>query len=66
MGVILGLNVVVGLENNIFYSRGMLSKGNAPLVERVTRLARELDRAIATPTQAREMLGLAAEPRMWA
>jgi 3-keto-5-aminohexanoate cleavage enzyme len=66
IGVILGLNVVVGLENNIFYSRGMLSQGNAPLVERVARLARELDRAIATPTQAREMLGLAAEPRMWA
>jgi len=65
MGIIMGLNVVVGLENNVFLRRGQLADGNAPLVERVIRLARELDRTIATPAQARGILGLAAEPRVW-
>jgi 3-keto-5-aminohexanoate cleavage enzyme len=58
MGLILGLNVVVGMENNIYYSRGQLLETNAQSVERVVRLAKELGRPIATPEQARKMLGV--------
>jgi 3-keto-5-aminohexanoate cleavage enzyme len=54
------LNVVVGMENNIYYARGQLLETNAQSVERVVRLAKELGRPIATPQQAREMLGVQA------
>jgi len=56
--VILGGHARVGLEDNIFYARGELSRGNAPLVERVVRIARELGRDIAEPARARAILGL--------
>lgn len=55
----MGGHVRTGLEDNIYYSYRVLAEGNAPLVARVARLARELGREIATPTEAREMLGLA-------
>jgi 3-keto-5-aminohexanoate cleavage enzyme len=54
----LGGHVRVGLEDNIYYARGELARSNAQLVERVVRLAAEIGRPIATPTQAREILGL--------
>ncbi|GAB4300883.1 MAG: 3-keto-5-aminohexanoate cleavage protein [Myxococcota bacterium] len=55
----MGGHVRVGLEDNIFYRKGELSKGNAPLVERIVRIARELGREPAAPDEAREMLGIA-------
>jgi 3-keto-5-aminohexanoate cleavage enzyme len=58
--LLLGGHVRVGFEDNIFYSKGVVAKSNAQLVERVTRIARELGREIATIDQAREMLGLKA------
>ena len=58
MAIILGGHVRVGLEDNIYYKRGVLSEGNAPLVSRVVRLADELDRPVATPTEARRILRL--------
>jgi len=64
MGIILGLNVVVGMENNIYYSRGKLLESSAQSVERVVRIAKELGRPIATPAQARELLGIRA-PRSY-
>ncbi len=54
----MGGHVRVGLEDNIQYRRGELATGNAQLVERAVRLAHELDRTVATPAQARELLGL--------
>lgn len=54
----MGGHVRVGLEDNIFYSKGVLAKSNAQLVERVARLSKEAGRAIATPAQARKMLGI--------
>jgi 3-keto-5-aminohexanoate cleavage enzyme len=54
----MGLNVRVGMEDNVMYQHGELLKNNAQLVERTVRVARELDREPATPAQAREMLGL--------
>jgi uncharacterized protein (DUF849 family) len=57
MAIMLGGHVRVGLEDNIYQRRGELAT-NAQLVEKVVRLARELDREIATPADARAMLNL--------
>jgi len=54
----LGGNVRTGFEDTIYYARGELAASNADLIARVARLAREAGRAVATPAQAREMLGL--------
>ena len=53
----MGGHVRVGLEDNIYYSKGRLAT-NEELVARVVRLANELGRPVATPDQARELLGL--------
>jgi 3-keto-5-aminohexanoate cleavage enzyme len=60
LGLVLGGHVRTGLEDNIFYQRGIHAASNAQLVERVARLAAELGRPLATPSQAREMLRLDA------
>jgi uncharacterized protein (DUF849 family) len=54
--VLLGGHVRVGLEDNLYLTRGQLSPGNAPMVERAARIVRELDADVATPIQARELL----------
>jgi 3-keto-5-aminohexanoate cleavage enzyme len=59
MGMAMGGHVRVGLEDNIYYSKGRLAKSNAELVERVVKIAREYGREIATPQEARKMLSLA-------
>jgi len=51
-------HVRVGFEDNIFYRRGQLAQSNAELVARIVRIAQELDRPVATPSEAREMLEL--------
>ncbi len=58
MALAMGGHVRVGFEDNIYYRRGELAQSNAQLVARVARLAAELGRPVATPQQAREMLGL--------
>lgn len=60
LAMIMGHHVRVGMEDNPVYGPGELAKSNAQLVERVVRIAKELGRPIATPAQAREMLGLGA------
>lgn len=62
LALILGGHVRVGLEDNVYYRRGELAESNAQLVARVVRTSHELNREIATPAQAREMLGLSATP----
>lgn len=59
----MGLNVRVGMEDNVFFRRGELVRDNAQLVERTVRIARELDRPPATPAQARELLGTRGHAR---
>jgi 3-keto-5-aminohexanoate cleavage enzyme len=54
----MGVHVRVGLEDNIYYSKGRLAT-NEDLVARVVRLAGELGRPVATPDEARQILGLA-------
>jgi len=58
MAILLGGHVRVGLEDNIYYRRGELTQGNAPLVARAARLAGELGRPLATPNEARRILNL--------
>jgi len=58
MAMPIGGHVRVGLEDNIYYRHGELAKSNAQLVERVVRLADELGRPVATPAEARRLLGL--------
>ncbi|MBQ9579819.1 MAG: 3-keto-5-aminohexanoate cleavage protein [Lachnospiraceae bacterium] len=62
--IIMGNHVRVGLEDVVYYGPGEPVKSNAQLVERAVRIAEELGRPIATPAQAREMLGLGA-PRQY-
>lgn len=57
LSILLGGHVRVGLEDNIYYSRGVLA-ANAKLVERIARIGRELGREIATPDEARQLLGI--------
>lgn len=48
----------VGLEDNIYVDKGVLAKGSYELVERAAAFARAAGRAIATPDEARRLLGL--------
>lgn len=58
ISIIMGGHVRVGFEDNVYLSKGVLAKSNGELVEKVVRLAKELGREIATPVEAREILGL--------
>jgi 3-keto-5-aminohexanoate cleavage enzyme len=58
MGMIMGGHVRVGLEDNIYYSRGVLAKSNAELVERIVRIAGEFGREVANPGEARKIISL--------
>lgn len=62
LATLMGGHVRVGLEDNVYYSRGQKAKSNAQLVERAVRIAHELNRTVATPAQARAMLGLRSQP----
>jgi 3-keto-5-aminohexanoate cleavage enzyme len=62
MGMILGGNVRVGLEDCIYYKRGELAKSNSQLVARMVRIAREMNKEPCTPAEARELLGLKPVP----
>ena len=65
MAMVLGCHVRVGMEDNIYIGKGQLAKSNAEFVEKVVRLARELGREVATPKQARQMMGLSETPRQY-
>jgi 3-keto-5-aminohexanoate cleavage enzyme len=58
MGMIMGGAVRVGLEDNIYYSKGVLATSNAQLVERSVRIAGEINIRPVTPDEAREILGV--------
>ena len=60
MGIAMGFNVRVGMEDNVFFRKDELLKSNAQLVERAVRIAIELERPPATADQARAMLGIPA------
>ncbi len=65
MATLMGLHAMVGLETNLYVREGELADSNARLVERTVRIARELGREIATPAQARELMGLPPVARQY-
>lgn len=58
MAIVMGGHVRVGFEDNIYYHKNILAESNQQLVARIARIAKEYNRPIATPGQAREILGL--------
>ncbi|AEA64486.1 3-keto-5-aminohexanoate cleavage protein [Burkholderia gladioli] len=64
MGAILGGNVRVGLEDSVYLSRGVKARSNAEQVRKIRRILEELSFEIATPAQARELLGLKGRERV--
>jgi uncharacterized protein (DUF849 family) len=55
--VLLGGNVRVGMEDNIYLERGKLAPSNAALVEKAAKIIEILGDHVATPAEARQMLG---------
>jgi uncharacterized protein (DUF849 family) len=55
---ILGGHLRVGLEDNIYLSKGVLSNGNAPLVQRAVKIVESLGSTVASAGEAREILSL--------
>jgi 3-keto-5-aminohexanoate cleavage enzyme len=58
LSILLGGHVRVGFEDNVHYTKGKLAESNAQLVARAVRLGRELGCEIASPAEARQMLGI--------
>ena len=56
--VLLGGHPRVGLEDNIYLEKGKLAPSNAALVEKAARIIEVLGDQVATPAEAREILGL--------
>lgn len=56
--IVMGGNVRVGFEDNLYLERGVLAKSNGELVDKVVRMAKLLGREVATSDEAREILGL--------
>ena len=54
----MGGNVRVGLEDNLYIGAGQLARSNAEQVAKIRRIIEELGLAIATPDEAREILAL--------
>lgn len=54
----LGGHLRVGMEDNIYYRKGQLAKSNVEFVERTRRMVAEIDKSIATPDEARQILNL--------
>lgn len=63
MAAAMGGHVRVGLEDSLMISRGTLAKTNAEQVAKIRRIVEDLGREVASPTQAREMLGLKGADR---
>jgi len=57
---LLGGHVRVGLEDNLYLDKGVLAPSNAALVERAVTIVELLGRSVATPAEARAILGLTA------
>jgi 3-keto-5-aminohexanoate cleavage enzyme len=64
LAIRLGGHARLGLEDNIFQSKGQLAEGSAPLVARAAAYARSIGRSPVDPARARQLLGIpnAARP----
>ncbi|MFZ4532824.1 MAG: 3-keto-5-aminohexanoate cleavage protein [Alsobacter sp.] len=64
MGAIMGGNVRVGLEDNLYLGKGQLASSNADQVAKIRRILEELSLEVATPDDARRMLGTKGASRV--
>jgi uncharacterized protein (DUF849 family) len=62
--VMMGGNVRVGLEDSLYIGRGQLAQSNAEQVAKMRRVIEELGHQVATPNEARELLGLKGADRV--
>jgi len=60
----MGGNVRVGLEDSLLIARGRLAESNAQQVAKIRRIIEDLGSQVATPDQAREILGLKGGDRV--
>ncbi|MFC1942251.1 3-keto-5-aminohexanoate cleavage protein [Chloroflexota bacterium] len=58
LSIILGGHARVGMEDNLYLSKGIPAKSNAELVDRIARIGIDLGRTIATPQETRQLLGI--------
>jgi len=58
LSIVMGGHARVGFEDNIYLSKGVLAKSNSELIEKIVRISKEIGRAIASPYEARKILGL--------
>ncbi|MBR0598225.1 3-keto-5-aminohexanoate cleavage protein [Sinanaerobacter chloroacetimidivorans] len=58
VAIVMGGNVRVGFEDNLYLEKGVLAKSNGELVTKVVKMANILKREIASPADARRILGL--------
>lgn len=54
----MGGNARVGMEDALYLEKGKPATSNAEIVAKVVRIAKELGREIATPEEARKIIGL--------
>ena len=64
LSIIMGGNARVGMEDNLYLSKGVLAKSNAEQVEKIIRIARELGVEPATPDEARRILKLKGQDKV--
>ena len=58
VGAVMGGNVRVGMEDNLYLGKGELAKNNAEMVKKMARILKELDFELATPQETRAILKL--------
>jgi 3-keto-5-aminohexanoate cleavage enzyme len=58
LSILMGGHARVGFEDNVYLEKGVLAGSNADLVAKTVRIAKELGREIASPREARRILGL--------
>jgi len=61
---LMGGHVRVGLEDSLYAGPGRLAEDNAEQVRKIRTIIEALDLDVATPTEAREMLGLKGGDRV--
>jgi uncharacterized protein (DUF849 family) len=64
VSMVMGGNMRVGLEDNLYIGKGKLARSNAEQVEKAIRLATELGLEIASPDDARAMLNLKGKTKV--
>jgi 3-keto-5-aminohexanoate cleavage enzyme len=58
MALLMGGHIRCGMEDSVYYSKGVLAEKNAQFVERIVRMANDYGRDVATPGEARAILKL--------